>query len=314
MRAIILLLVLIAGSAGAQVSPFNGRAISDQARDGNYRLILSGHFHGSSSDRSGFPAGTLLASLDLIDSLNADIFLSTGDLFLDPKADHQRYQRSLFDKLNVPLFNAPGNHDKSDHYSREFGPTYGMIELGNDRIVLIDTEVNDGTLKEDQLDMFRDLLEQPVLDRIFIISHRPLWAEEDDRYAPLFEGNTRSMLGNNYTEDVLPLIEKLSLGSQIFWVSGSMAGYARSSIFFQEHAKNITYIQAAIRNEPRDAILVADVGPDEINWRTISLTGAPVLAPQHYDAEWWWSQKDKKEGFNWRLLPYMIRSTVTHAG
>ena len=306
-----LVLFVLAGLCGAQISPFNGLSIAP-ANGGKYRLIISGHFHGASHDRSGYPAATLLANIDTINALKADVVLSTGDLFLDPKADHERYARSFFSKLKVPLFNAPGNHDHGEFYRSNYGHSADMITIANDRIIMLDTEKDDGSLGDDQLAMFQQLLEGQPPQHIFIISHRPLWADGDDRYGPLFEGNTRALLGTNYERKVQPLIAKLAERSAIYWISGSMAGEARSSIFFQPHAPNITFIQSAIRNELRDALLIADVGTDTIIWSALSLTGQEVLSPQQYDADRWWSEKGKKQGFNWRLLPYLARSTVAH--
>ncbi len=311
MRSLAVLFFFSAVLCHAQISPFNGIPIGP-APDGNYRLVISGHFHGASHDRSGYPAATLLANIDTINGLNAQILLSTGDLFLDPETDHQRYERSFFSKLNVPLFNAPGNHDKGEYYDREFGGSDQVITIGKDRIVLFDTERNNGSLDDAQIGLLQELLEGDAPRRVFIVSHRPIWSEKDERYGPLFEGNTRAILGTNYSKEIGPLIERIAERSEVFWTSGSMAGEARSSIFFQPHAPNITFIQSAIRNELRDALLIADVKPDTINWSALSLTGQQLLRPQEYDAQWWWSQKGKREGFNWRLVPYLIRSTITH--
>ncbi len=295
-------------SATGQISPFNGREVPSIDADQGYRIILSGHIHGASNDRSGFPASTMLANLEMINGLGADVFLSTGDLFLDPTKEHKQYERSFFSRLEVPLFNAPGNHDASGYYGEQFGVTDQSFPLGRDQVVLLDTERNDGSLDKVQLALLEELVDKAP-QRIFIITHRPIWADEDPRYGPLFEGNTRAMFGTNYAKSVFPVLERLAVRSQIFWVSGSMAG-AGASIFFQKHAHNITFIQSAIRNMPRDAFLLADVGPDGIAWRTISLTDEPVLAPEAYDADLWWSQRGEKEAFNWRLLPYMVQMTV----
>ncbi|MBK7271105.1 MAG: hypothetical protein IPI07_16860 [Flavobacteriales bacterium] len=91
-----------------------------------------------------------------------------------------------------------------------------------------------------------------------------------------------------------------------------MGGSAPSSIFFQEHAKNITYIQCAIRDEPRDALLIADVYPDSVRWSSLPLTGQKLMAPEEYDAAWWAERLGKNGEINWRLLPYLVKSTVLH--
>ena len=63
---------------------------------------------------------------------------------------------------------------------------------------------------------------------------------------------------------------------------------------------------------PADVVPVADVQADTIIWSAVSLTGQQLLQPQQYNADWWWAQKGGQDGFNWKLLPYLARSTVTH--
>jgi hypothetical protein len=299
----------VSSTVQAQRSPFNGLEVLPADSTGHYRILIGGHFHGESTNRSGYPASTLLANLDTINTLGANLFLSTGDLFMDPVNDMLRYQQSLFSKLKMPLFNAPGNHDQD---SGSIAPQ--ALRVLSDQIYLVDTEDNDGSLSEEFLKALRaieDPLSSFAVSRVFIISHRPIWAEEDPQYSSLFEGNTRSLTGTNFKKDVHPLLEKIAEHAHVYWISGSMGGFAPSSIFFQQHAKNITYIQCAIRDEPRDALLIADVSPDTVIWSALSLTGQKLLAPEKYDAAWWREHlKNDKPGFNWRLLPYIIKTTV----
>ncbi len=302
------LVVLLISSAElqAQASPFNGLGVLPADSTGRYRILIGGHFHGESTNRSGYPAATLLANLDTINSLGANLFLSTGDLFMDPVKDMPRYQRALFSKLKVPFFNAPGNHDviqgKADGGELNLMP----CPIG---VITIDTEKEDGSLAQRDLDRLRTI--PACIGDLFIISHRPIWAEDDAPYNSLFEGNTRSLTGTNFKKDVYPLLEKIAEHAHVHWISGSVGGFAPSSIFFQQHAKNITYIQCAIRDEPRDALLIADVDPDTVKWSALSLTGQKLLSPEKYDAIWWREHLKKDQpGFNWRLLPYLIKTTV----
>lgn len=350
----------------AQRSPFNNLEVLPADSTGHYRILIGGHFHGESTNRSGYPAATLLANLDTINSLGANLFLSTGDLFMDPVNDMPRYQRALFSKLKMPLFNAPGNHDVSrlegerlsDITPKElviYASDYGGLRqlMGSDagqvsrhtpdsllpqtkledikkqlvnaglwgkgwamdRVLIWDLESQKGNVSSEQLGSlmrFTELAEEhkDELDRLFIISHRPIWSEDDPQYSPLFKDNTRSLTGTNFQKDVYPLLEKIAEHAHVYWISGSLGGSAPSSIFFQEHAKNITYIQCAIRDEPRDALLIANVYPDTVKWSSFSLTGQKLLAPEAYSAAWWREHIGKSEGFNWRLLPYLVKTTV----
>ncbi|MBP6313603.1 MAG: metallophosphoesterase [Flavobacteriales bacterium] len=304
--------VVLVLSTTAQTSPFNGRTVVTADSIGHYRLLFGGHFHGSSFGRSGYPAATLLANLERINALEANALLSTGDLFLSADKDSAHYVDAFFKKLNAPLFNAPGNHDvEGKVYLQSYGPTFSWFDLGGDRIILLDTELDNGNLEGEQLAMLRDQLRSFEGSHVFIVSHRPIWSEGDDRYAPLFAGNTRSILGNNYATVVYPMLEEVARRAKVFWISGSMAGMAPASIFFQEHAPGITYIQCALRDEPRDALLVADVKNEHVEWKGLSLTGQTLAPPTTYTAEYWQANRIKVPEFNWRLLPYLVRKTVS---
>ncbi|MEZ4739567.1 MAG: hypothetical protein R2818_09505 [Flavobacteriales bacterium] len=299
----------------AQVSPYTEVPVSPPDSTGAYRLLIGGHFHGASSNRSGFPAATLLANLDTINAIDANVLLSTGDLFLIPDRDSARYARSLFSELKVALFNAPGNHDlegKAYHRGAEMPVS---ISMGPDRILLVDTERNNSDIRGDQLEALEELAtaaEGGGLRRVFIVSHRPIWSEEEPRYGDLFKNNTRSTSGCNYSKEVLPVLRRIAAHAEVFWISGSMAGRAPASIFFQPHEKNITYIQSAIRDELRDALLIADVDTEGVTWSTLSLTGLPMEPVEKYDADWWKAKQGEVPPFRWKLLPYLVKKNLSY--
>ena len=61
------------------------------------------------------------------------------------------------------------------------------------------------------------------------------------------------------------------------------------------------------------SLLIADVHPDTVKWSALSLTGQHLDAPETYDAAWWRARAGREESFNWRLLPYLIKKTVTRS-
>jgi hypothetical protein len=313
MRIFLLALMHVALQVHAQPSPFNGLEPLPADSAGRYRIVIGGHFHGASNNTSGFPAASLLANLDTINALGARLLLSTGDLFLDADGDLERFRSALFSRLHMPLYNAPGNHDvEGSAYLEHFGPTHGTIDLGPDRVILLDTERHNGNLRDEQLALLEKQVDAGVR-HLFIVSHRPVWSEDDPVYSPLFKGNTRSILPANYRKDVLPVLERIAAHSQVYWLSGSMSGRAPYSIFFQPHAPGITFIQSAIRDVPRDAVLIADVGEEGIQWWPLSLTGHPHPPVDQLGAtQWADGMRSGREAFNWRLLPYLVRLTVTH--
>jgi len=313
-------LVLLCSASHGQRSPFNKLEVLPADSTGHYRILIGGHFHGESSNRSGYPASTLLANLDTINALGAHLFLSTGDLYMDARKDSARYARSFFSKVKVPFFNAPGNHDLGLRgaddpleFDMPFDPGRASDTIFYDRIVILNTEADNGSLHGDQIGRLNALTSAFGLRNLFIVTHRPIWAEDDSIYSDLFKDNTRSITGTNFQKEVYPIIQEIAGHAHVYWISGSLGGQAPSSIFFQRHAPNITYIQCAIRDEPRDALLIADVYPDTMKWSALSLTGQELQSPETYDAAWWRKQSGRGEGFNWRLLPYLAKRTLTRS-
>lgn len=311
-QALLILAIFSEVLAPAQVSPYSGRTVVPPDSAGRYRLVIGGHFHGASTNASGFPAATVLANIDAINATQANVLLSTGDLFLQPDKDSARYTSALFQRLQLPLFNAPGNHDLEGRAFRT--PMPQRIDMGKDRIILLDTERDNSDIKDDQLAMLEDLAAEVATvkpDRVFIVSHRPVWAEDEPRYSALFSGNTRSLTGNNYKRDVWPLIKRMAASTEVYWISGSMAGRAPASLFFQEHDTHITYIQCAVRDQLRDALLIADVDASGIRWKLWSLTGEETFPVRTYDAAWWEARQSKVEPFNWRRVPFLVKKNLT---
>ncbi|MCB9223443.1 MAG: hypothetical protein H6582_04635 [Crocinitomicaceae bacterium] len=291
---------------GQYVSPFNQKEVVTDST-GDYSFTVSGHFHGQSSNTTGYPVNTLLAHLDWINDEGGVMLVSLGDLFLDVTNDIPNYEESLFKDLEIPLVNAVGNHDLTDNiYQDHFGETNFYFELGNDLHIVFDTEMNDGDLDEDQLDFLLKATENNY-DNVFIYTHRTIWKGMYAEMDGIFEDNTQSILTNNFESEVYPLIEKIAKKSSVFWFSGSL-GEAPASFFYHEDA-NVTYIATAIRGLKRDAMLQVSVNDGQVNFTTHSLTGQDLAPLPTYNVQFWQDNVGRKP-FNWRLLPLHIKNTL----
>ncbi|MFL5763751.1 MAG: metallophosphoesterase family protein [Bacteroidia bacterium] len=299
------------------VSPFNGLKINDSASD--YTFIVSGHFHGSSANTSTYPAGTLLANIDTLNSVPAAFLMSLGDLFVDVNETYiDHYDRSLFRKLKMPLFNAVGNHDVSNGnlYAKYYGASYYSFAKGSERFIILDTETDDGSIDGEQLNFFKAALEKATAEskkNIFIFSHRPVWAEANDRYRELFKNSTRTLIGSNNFESVVrPLLAQDASKAHIYWISGSLGG-GPSSFFYDKDATGITYMQTAIRDQESDAVLIADVRNGVVSFHGLSLTGKQLDPVESYGVDYWKGTGSAPEKFNFRLLPYLIKKMLLKA-
>lgn len=310
-RFVAILFLFFALVANAQISPFN-KALVQVEDTANFSFLVSGHFYGASSNQSGYPAATLLASIDMLNESDAAFVMCLGDMFMDVRNDIPNYINSLFSKLEKPLFNAVGNHDISSDevYQKKFGETYFYFIIGSNAFVVLDTEINDGSIKSKQMEMLTDVLSSEKVSNVFVFSHRLIWAEQDDTLSQLFKDNTRSYISNNFSKEVLPLLETSS--KHVYWFSGSLGGNAPSSFFYHPYSKNITYIATAIRDLPRDAVLKVELKNNEVHFNTVSLTQQELQPLQAYNLEFWQANKPKAKSFNKRLLPLYIKNMLKH--
>ncbi len=301
-------------------SVFN-KATTTSDSTGNFSFIVSGHFHGSSSNQSTYPAATILAGIDTLNNLKPVFLISLGDLFIDVNASYmEHYQKSFFDKLKMPLYNAVGNHDISNGnmYEKVYGNTYFKLSINDNLFIILNTEIDDGSIKGSQLAFLKNLLEQTLKNNlqfknIFIFSHRPVWAENNERYNRLFLGNTRTSIGkNNFETDVKPLLFELAKTKNIFWMSGSLGGGPASFFYDKEPESNIHFIQTAIRDLPRDAVLQVNVKDGAVALNGISLTGQKLNPIESYNIDYWSHTVAAEEKFNFRMIPYLTKQMLGH--
>ncbi len=307
---------LLVNILSAQViSPFNKIALKDTSSV--YSFIVSGHFHGASTNVSTFPASTILSNLDTLNALHPLFLMSLGDMFLDVNETYiHNYKKSLFDKLKMPLFNAVGNHDVSNgnRYEKEYGSSYFTLKNGTELFIILNTEINDGSIKGDQFDFLVEAVRSAGnYKNIFIFSHRPIWAENNSRYKNLFIGNTRTEIGRNNFEDVvLPLLMNYSKVKHFYWISGSMAGGPASFFYDKDPVSTITYMQSAIRDQERDAVLQIFINKGVVRFNGISLTGQNLDAVENYNLSFWKNTISPEQKFNYRLLPYLTKQMLLH--
>lgn len=311
--AMLLMFSVLFAIGGTPISVFNGQAFELDST-GNYSFVVGGHFYGNSAANSGYPASSLLGGLDRIKDFDPDMLFVTGDLFLNVKHDSANYRRALFDRLPSPIYNAVGNHDLDGDFYENFEPTFQYFFIGNDLFVVLNTELDNGSIEGEQYEMLsRALIEAEERDahNIFIFSHRPIWAIGHEDIDGLLKNNTRSLTGNNFNDDVLPLLIETQESAKVYWFSGSMGGQAPASFLYHEEDK-IHLIITAIRDTRRDAVLGVTVNSGKAQFSIIPLGQSKVEPLENYNVDLWRKNGKETKKFNFRLLPYYIKTTLTH--
>lgn len=286
------------------VSPFNGLEVQEKRE---FSFIVSAHWHGSSSNKSNYPANTILGNLDLINNQNSNFIFHLGDLFLKLNESKANYEKTLFSKLNAPFFNVVGNHDiEQNNYESNYGTSTYSFKVDNNIFIGLNTELKNGNIEGEQLMFLKNELKNEVKN-VFIFIHRPLFTEGHEKLEGIFKGNTSS--GSNFVSDVLPLLKQSNSNCYVF--GGSIGGEAPASFFYHKEADNVSLIATAIRELPRDALLKVDVINGEVSFKTITLQNQKLYALEDYNLEFW-SSNSGKEPFNYRLIPLYLWQMVSH--
>src|SRR5690606_18913698 len=107
-----------------------------------------------------------------------------------------------------------GNHDLTGTiYQDNFGETGFSFEVNNDVHLVIDTELDNGDVKGDQLERLKSIATKVKLGKInnvFIYTHRTVWTEAYEEMDGLFLDNTQGLTGTNFKDEVLPILKDIS--------------------------------------------------------------------------------------------------------
>ncbi len=106
---------------------------------------------------------------------NIDLLLATGDIAQDgSQAAYQRF-REMATAIPVPLGCLPGNHDDNHTLHQALhGHTHPIIDLGNWRVIMLDTSIPDsnaGHLADDQLELLRTSVAEAGTRHVLVALH-----------------------------------------------------------------------------------------------------------------------------------------------
>lgn len=133
-----------------------------------------------------------------INLLQPDFVVMIGDMIQGTVRDTSILNRMWkefnvhAEKLDVPLYVLPGNHDISneamyDYWNRKIGLRYYSFIHNNSLFILLNTEeykkTKDGEFGREQLNFVREELNaNKDVNQTFIFFHRPLWYEKDAKH------------------------------------------------------------------------------------------------------------------------------------
>ena len=293
----------VALNTNALTSPLNDRKLKPGAASEGFSFLAAGHLYGApQNEGSELVPDRLLAGIANFNQLGADFFMALGDVVRSATPRRLELLRSAFAlELNMPLFNAVGNHDVGglhgrDRYSKAFGDTFFHFVHKRAVFVVLDSELTGGEIKGEQLDNLRAVLDRarkdPGIRNIFVCSHKLLWCVNRPEFAAVSK-HLNSPKGyatsRSFETEVLPILRRVATEKPVFWLSGDIGVSWSLPVFFaQEDDAPITYVAVGIGDTDRDAVLHCKVdSTGKVTFELISLSRNTPLPVADCGVEYW---------------------------
>ena len=281
-------------------SPLNGKVLelsNDTAKE--YSFLIAGHLYGSPGSSSVYPSASFLANIDMINQNNASFFVLLGDNYQVGQQNYvDNFKASVCSKIEIPMFNAVGNHDVMDRelYDINFGRTYFDFKVGSELFIILDSEINQGEIVGDQLSYLNNTLNRAAdssdINNVFIFVHKLIWAVNNENLDVVYQ-NLNSRVGytknNNFKSSIMPDITRLAKTKEVYIISGDIGVKWSLPLFYYEDEKyNISYVACGLGDTDKDAIVQVDIlKGGEVTFKPLSLTGQELDDLSYYGTNYW---------------------------
>jgi len=253
--------------------PLNTNNLGD-----SYSFLVFGHLY---SGRECHPPATVLANLDSLIEDDSSFVISLGDLLKDPTEEkYNVLNKSLFSKLQKPVFNVAGNHevgrqDFYDLYIKVFGPTTYSFKISDSLFVFLDSESNVPRREGDQVSFLsravQEANETGEIKNLFVFSH-------------------------DFMEPVKRAASSLGGRSRVYWFQGATKKSFQSLLYEDVEKNRIKMIKTSLWDKANDFIIKVKVTPNaEPELILLPLSQRKAHPITHYNHQYWKSQRPTKE-------------------
>ncbi|MCK4726694.1 MAG: metallophosphoesterase [Anaerolineales bacterium] len=274
-----------------------------------YQFLVAGHIYGSHNDDASRPAATLLQNLSAIQQMDLNLIVLLGDSVFDSTPENfQGLEEKFLYQLDIPVYNAIGNHDIRNNgrsiYEERYGPTYYEFRYGPAQMIVLDTELKNCSIVGEQRDMLETTLHEASQDssieQIFVFLHKVIFMEQ---FPELLDSDNPQVKPNNGSivceKNYSALLEKNFLPAArvkpVYLIAGDSGAYGGNfSPFFEKHPDAPLYtIATGIGDTPQDSVILVSIDRSDSRFDVMSLTGKTFNPLETYDLAYWKSLAKK---------------------
>jgi hypothetical protein len=266
------------------------------------KFLVAGHVYGRPGDEEYHPATTLINNIALLRNLDPDFIVLLGDTVWKPQVENFEILDSLvLDPLQVPVFNAVGNHDvtKREIYQARYGSTVFGFVFKDQLFIFLDTTLQYYDLNPDQLDFVRENIELSIqtaeISTIHIFMHHLLFLDRQEVFSKqILKPNEGDGISEAFHDFVRSTLYPISETTPILIYAGDVGAFKPgnlSPLYKRDSDYNITYLATGLGNHQNDSILIIEEDPDQnLSITPFSLTGKGLKPIESYDFEYWLSK------------------------
>ena len=285
-----------------EISPSNlslNNVVVQEEETDKIRFIAAGHLYGAHSNDGGtIPANTLIDSIAEINELSPNLFFALGDLAQYPsKQNFQELQHNFLDKIDAPIFNAPGNHDFDNgrvFYENEFGQTFYFFKYAQSQIIVLDTEIANCFIVGKQKKMLEQAVDLALADEeinhIFVFIHKVLFLNKSITSGA--EPNAYCRYGNNYIDLQDEILLPAAQRKPVYLIAGDVGAFdGNLSPFYNKYPDaNLYTLAIGLGDSPNDVLLQIDIHAAEVDFKLIPIGGNQPSPLESYTPEYWATQ------------------------
>lgn len=188
-----------------------------------------------------------------------DFAVFTGDIVQEPNVRSWNSVDSLLEKVNYPVYFAPGNHDLKDRelYEKRYGKSNYNFVKENNLFVFWDVLTTGWNITEEQIGELEKLASEQEFDNIFIFSHHIFWY--NPKYAPQIKVNSTYGKSDplNFYSAILPRMNQLNMPIYIF--GGDVGANPGGSYIAIHQYDNIHFIASGMGGGEWENVVEVDV-------------------------------------------------------
>ena len=247
--------------------------------DAGYRFVVAGHTYGRHDEPADGLFEPLVEAWSVPGALDGVRFaVLCGDVVPYPHPDRFAALDRDLERLALPVFLAPGNHDtlkpdRPDVVSLLYGRRRTAFRYGPDAFVVADTATTGGNLAGEDLEAVRRMLaSKPRV--LFVFLHHLIWVDEAKVASGEVEpGAVNGLVGyaerGTFDEAVLPLLREAGTKTLLF--AGDLGAGSAAVQTYEERAENVVLLAGGMGEHGKvgvyHSVVVREEGVEiEVRW------------------------------------------------